>query len=189
MGYYDGNTVTALWNYAQRYALNDNSFGTVFGPSTPGALNLISGQTNAVATTNGISGGSVISDLSGGQTAIGDPDPLNDVCSSATTLQVRMSGKNIRDLLNAADVTWGWFNGGFNRQTVNTNGTTGCLRSTVSPFVGVTAKDYSPHHRSFQYYASTANPLHTPPASANEIGHNGPANRTYDSSSKRRALA
>ena len=25
MGYYDGNTVTALWNYAQRYALNDNS--------------------------------------------------------------------------------------------------------------------------------------------------------------------
>ena len=46
MGYYDGNTVTALWNYAQRFAMNDNSFDTVFGPSTPGALNLISGQTN-----------------------------------------------------------------------------------------------------------------------------------------------
>jgi phospholipase C len=26
MGYYDGNTVTALWNYAQNYALNDNSY-------------------------------------------------------------------------------------------------------------------------------------------------------------------
>src|SRR5205823_4056894 len=38
MGYYDGNTVTALWNYAQHFALNDNSFGTTFGPSTPGAL-------------------------------------------------------------------------------------------------------------------------------------------------------
>ena len=25
MDYYDGNTVTALWNYAQHYALNDNS--------------------------------------------------------------------------------------------------------------------------------------------------------------------
>jgi phospholipase C len=35
MGYYDGNTVTALWNYAQQYAMNDNFFGTTFGPSTP----------------------------------------------------------------------------------------------------------------------------------------------------------
>ncbi len=25
MGYYDGNTVTALWNYAQHYSLSDNS--------------------------------------------------------------------------------------------------------------------------------------------------------------------
>ena len=33
MGHYDGNTVTALWNYAQHYALNDRSFGTTFGPS------------------------------------------------------------------------------------------------------------------------------------------------------------
>jgi phospholipase C len=46
MGYYDGNTVTALWNYAQHYAMNDNSYNTQFGPSTPGALNVISGQTN-----------------------------------------------------------------------------------------------------------------------------------------------
>jgi phospholipase C len=47
MGYYDGNTVTALWNYAQHYAMNDNAFNTVFGPSTPGAINLISGQHTA----------------------------------------------------------------------------------------------------------------------------------------------
>ncbi len=46
MGYYDGNTVTALWNYAQHFALNDNSFGTTFGPSTPGAINLVSGNTH-----------------------------------------------------------------------------------------------------------------------------------------------
>jgi len=37
MDYYDGNTVTGLWNYAQNFALSDNSFGTGFGPSTPGA--------------------------------------------------------------------------------------------------------------------------------------------------------
>ena len=38
LGYFDGNTVTALWNYAQQYAMSDNYYGTTFGPSTPGAL-------------------------------------------------------------------------------------------------------------------------------------------------------
>lgn len=46
MGYYDGNTVTALWNYAQQYAMSDNFHSTTFTPSTPGAINLISGQTH-----------------------------------------------------------------------------------------------------------------------------------------------
>ena len=32
MDYYDGNTVTGLWNYAQHYAMSDNSYGTTFGP-------------------------------------------------------------------------------------------------------------------------------------------------------------
>jgi phospholipase C len=45
MGYFDGNTVTAMWNFAQRFAMSDNSWGTTYGPSTPGALNLITGQT------------------------------------------------------------------------------------------------------------------------------------------------
>ncbi|ELS50992.1 putative Phospholipase C [Streptomyces viridochromogenes Tue57] len=42
MDYYDGNTVTGLWNYAQQYAMNDRSYSSVYGPSTPGALNLVS---------------------------------------------------------------------------------------------------------------------------------------------------
>ncbi len=45
MGYFDGNTVTGLWNYAQHYAMSDNSYSTMFGPSTVGALNLIAGTT------------------------------------------------------------------------------------------------------------------------------------------------
>jgi phospholipase C len=54
MGYFDGNTVTALWNYAQRFALSDNSWGTNYGPSSPGAVNLVSGQTaKAVAHSFG----------------------------------------------------------------------------------------------------------------------------------------
>ncbi len=57
MGYYDGNTVTAFWNYAQNYAMNDNSFGTNFGPSNVGAQNLISGQINGVIKTNATASG------------------------------------------------------------------------------------------------------------------------------------
>jgi phospholipase C len=45
MDYYDGNTVTALWNYAQHFAMSDNSYSDRFGPSTPGALNVTSGNT------------------------------------------------------------------------------------------------------------------------------------------------
>ena len=74
MGYYDGNTVTALWNYAQHFAMSDNSYDTNFGPSTPGALNLISGQSNGViGNINGT--GAVTDDGDGGLTAIGDADP------------------------------------------------------------------------------------------------------------------
>jgi phospholipase C len=35
MNYYDGNTVTGLWNYASQFAMSDSSFGTTFGPSSP----------------------------------------------------------------------------------------------------------------------------------------------------------
>jgi phospholipase C len=177
MGYYDGNTVTALWNYAQHFAMNDNSFSTTFGPSTPGAINLISGQTNGViATKNG--NGDEVDGGDGSLTVIGDPDPIGDVCSNPTRNQIQMGGKNIGDLLSAAGVTWGSFMGGFNLSLTNSNGTTGCSRSSVG--LAGTTNDYIPHHAWFQYYASTANPNHTPPASPAEIGHDGPANHNYD---------
>jgi phospholipase C len=51
--YFDGNTVTALWNYAQHFAMSDNSFNTAFGPSSPGAVNLASGQTHGVVASLG----------------------------------------------------------------------------------------------------------------------------------------
>ena len=177
LGYFDGNTVTALWNYAQHFAMSDNSYSTTFGPSTPGALNLISGQTNgATATLNGT--GDEVDGGNGTLSVIGDPDPIGDVCSNPTRNQVTMGGKNIGDLLNAGHVTWGSFMGGFNLSTINPNGTTGCSRSST----GLSGKtnDYIPHHAWFQYYASTANPSHTRPASIAEIGHDGPANHQYD---------
>src|ERR1700722_209680 len=45
MGYYDGNTVTALWNYAQYFAMRDNFFDSEFGTTVMGHPNLIAGQT------------------------------------------------------------------------------------------------------------------------------------------------
>ena len=177
MGYFDGNTVTALWNYAQRFAMSDNSYSTNFGPSTVGAINLISGQTNGVVNHAGGTG-AYVGDGNGGLTLIGDPDPLGDVCSGSE--QAQMGGKNIGDLLNAAGVSWGWFAGGFNLNIVNPDGSTGCNRQSTSQIVG-TQGDYVPHHTPFQYYKSTANPTHARPKSARTIGWSGdPANHNYD---------
>ncbi len=178
MGYFDGNTVTAMWNYAQNFALSDNHYGSTFGPSTVGVMNLVAGQTDGVtATLNGT--GDEVTDGNGGLTNIGDPDPIGDVCSSPTRNQVTMGGKTIGDLLNAASISWGGFMGGFNLNIVNPNGTTGCSRSSSGIAAPATA-DYIPHHSLFAYWPSVANPKHTRPAEAFEVGHNGPANHQYD---------
>jgi phospholipase C len=89
-----------------------------------------------------------------------------------------MTGKNIGDLLEAAGVSWGSFMGGFNLTAANSNGSTGCNRTSTG--LSGTTKDYIPHHAFFQYRASTSNPTHARPASIAEIGHDGPANHNYD---------
>lgn len=198
MGYFDGNTVTALWNYAQNYAMNDNSFGTTFGPSAPGAINLVSGQTNGVIATNlsasqagnyaagGGYYGELSNDSAGGINLAGDAQPLNDACMTRDAAQ--LSGKNVGDMLNAAGVSWGFFQGGFDLTITNPNGTTGCKRSTTSAVTGVTKLDYIPHHQPFQYYASTQNLTHARPSSVSAIGNTleadgktaDPANHQYD---------
>jgi phospholipase C len=194
MGYFDGNTVTGLWNYAQHFAMNDHSFGSTFGPSTPGAINLISGQTNGVINPLNVASATV-ADGQGGLTDINDADPTGDVCSS-TSANFSMSGKNIGDLLNAASISWGFFEGGFDLTATNTNGTTGCGRSTGAVYIpGKPLKaDYIPHHEPFQYYASTANLNHVRPASVAVIGTAadtgaGTANHQYDTNDFTAALA
>ena len=181
MGYYDGNTVTAFWNYAQHYAINDHSFGGTFGPSTPGALELAAGQTNGVITPTNVAS-AVVADGQGGLTDINDADPTGDLCSS-TSSNFSMSGRNVGDLLTAAKVSWGFFEGGFDLGVTNANGTTGCARTTAAPSIpGTPLKaDYIPHHQPFQYWASTANYNHARPSSVAAIGTNGDgANHQYD---------
>jgi phospholipase C len=189
MGYYDGNTITALWNYAQHFAMSDNSYSSTFGPSTPGAVNLSSGQTNGAvgfAASNGANPGNtinnIVADGQGGFSMFGDSDPHGDVCSSTTNPTTEMTGKNVGDLLNAKNISWGWFQGGFDLTAINANGTTGCTRSSTSPTVGSNVTDYSPHHQPFQYYPSTRNLGHTRPTSVASIGtsFDGGANHQYD---------
>jgi phospholipase C len=180
MGYFDGNTVTAYWNYAQHFALSDHQFDVVFGPSTPGAINLASGQTNGVVNDQNAEG-SIVADGNGGFTLIYDPEPLGDFCSNTPSGVVHMTGRNIGDLLTAANVSWGFFQGGFDLTAVNPDGSTGCLRRSTS-LAQFPTQDYVPHHEPFQYYKSTANPLHVRPASVATIATNkdGAANHQYD---------
>jgi phospholipase C len=169
MDYYDGNTVTALWNYAQHYTLNDNSYSTQFGPSTPGALNLISGQTNGTTANGGTS-----TAVANG-TMIGDVDPTFDQCSNGSTpgrVTASLSGANVGDLLNRQNITWGWFQGGFTPSSLS-NRTAICATSHNNIGNSPSA-DYSPHHEPFQYYASTANPNHVSPTSVSQVGVSDP---------------
>jgi phospholipase C len=204
MDYYDGNTVTALWNYAQHYAMSDNSWDTTFGPSTPGALNLISGQTHGAISYDPTTGkqtatpdayGVKSPDAKGVGTVTADPDPVYDDCADAdhtsTNALVGMRGKNIGDLLNAKNVTWGWFQGGF-RPTTTWDGQTGHYAkcdATTTNVAGASVLDYSPHHNPFAYYASTSNPHHLAPSSVAKIGQTDQANHQYDLTDFDAALA
>ena len=170
MGYYDGNTVTALWNYAQAFAMSDNSYSTVFGPSTPGALNLISGQTHGFAPDVNPVNGTTGTAVTANQTIVGDPQPAGDVCDTRDrTTSIDPKNRNIGDLLNAKGISWGWFQGGFRN----------CAQSHANK-AGVVSLDYIPHHQPFQYFASTINPNHLPPTSVAAIGHTDQANHQYD---------
>ena len=185
MDYYDGNTVTALWNYAQNYAMSDNSYDTTYGPSTPGAINLISGQTYGAevvdANGNPISDTAVVGSPNSSNlgTDIADMDGAYDDCARAGNT-LKMTGQNVGDLLNAKNVSWGWFQGGFGATTPATATSKAVCGATHTNIGGATIGDYSAHHDPFEYYQSTANPHHLAPASVAEVGHNGQANHQYD---------
>jgi phospholipase C len=155
--------------------MSDNSYGTNFGPSTVGALNLISGQTHGVTTETP----NVANNVAMG-TVIGDPRPpaALDDCTIATAAKAQMTGTNVGDLLNQQGVTWGWFQGGFKPSAV-VNGKAVC-QTAHQNIAGATVTDYIPHHEPFQYFASTANPHHLPPSSVAKIGQTDQANHQYD---------
>jgi len=186
MGYYDGNTVTALWNYAQHFAMSDNFFSTTFGPSLLGHLNLISGQTHnativnpKVHETNTNDGSRIING-----TVIGNKDPALDDCSDSTHSVILMKGRNIGDLLNSKNITWGWFSEGFIPSVKTDDGKWHCSSSSGGVLLPLnnTNKnhDYYPLVEPFQYYNSTANIHHLSPKSVATIGQTDQANHQYN---------
>jgi phospholipase C len=182
--------------------MSDNFFGTTFGPSTPGALNLIAGNTFpatlAPLRANGsksnpagqIAGGLADSTVTVAA-VVGDPRPHLDECVQTTkglagSNQITLSGKNVGDLLNAKGITWGWFQGGFAPTGVDAHGLAVCGQhhSGLAGDDAMTQSsngDYIPHHEPFQYYPQTVNPHHVRPSNPLLIGTSSDgANHQYD---------
>jgi phospholipase C len=174
MGYYDGNTVTALWNYAQHFAMSDNFFDTEFGTTVMGHLNLITGQTHQTYEPGNVQKTGANSFVIRNGSVIANLDSALEDCRSAPVsgvpvAAVQMTGHNVGDLLNAKGISWGWFYGDFTAQP----------GSTATQAVCTAA--YDEHYDPFQYYALTANPHHLPPSSTALIGHQADqANHQYD---------
>jgi phospholipase C len=208
VGYFDGNTVTALWNYAQYFAMADNFFATSSGESTRGHLNLIAGDIAGVqcaAVDRVLVDGSpgnfpecggpadstdimAPTDPSGDlATLVDDADGFWDVCSETKDIAA-LTGRNIGNLLNDAGITWGWFMGGF---AVDANGdcTSQHFKEAYCAAIdaslqaecqGQTLPDYEAHYNPFQLFQSTANPRHLPPSSVSMVGLQDQANHLYD---------
>ena len=209
MGYFDGNTVTALWNYAQYFAISDNFFATMNGESARGHHNLVKADAYGALCTEvkkpdkvWVDDGLTVPSCNGPVdstatpaptngnlgTLLDDADPFWDVCSEKDET-VAMSGRNIGDLLNEQGITWGWFQGGFALPspapagcTVNQHPKVAYCKAIGNPddCTSVLLADYVAHYNPFQYYQSTANPMHLPPSSVWMIGYDDQANHLYD---------
>ena len=183
MDYYDGNTVTAEWNYAQNYAMSDNNWDTTFGPSTEGAISVSSGLSSGgyAVTPSGTKTSDPNAVTSDG-TIYGDLDPYYDQCSdsdhTSTNPEGVLTGQNIGDLLNTKHITWGWFQSGFDPTSHNSGGAV-CGAESEN-IAGTELTEYTPHWNPFNFTASTANPAHLAPTSEAAIGRTDQANHQYD---------
>src|SRR5205085_10348762 len=99
-----------------------NSYSTVFGPSTPGAMNVTAGNTYGAicGPTSAVYQGTPCSappgtapatpgspQSQGTETVYSDADPNYDICSAtqdgkSATQTIQMGGKNLGDLLSQA---------------------------------------------------------------------------------------
>lgn len=171
MGYYDGNSVTALWNYAQHYAMADRLFASNYTTEAGGMIDLIAGTNKGVVPK--LSPGVSFRD-----SLIQDNPPLYDDASKGR-FKVSYSRKNIGDLLNQHDVTWGYFAGGFAPSARLSSGKAQVSARSLNS-QGSLIEDYQPISDPFQYFKSTANPHHLAPSSLAMVGYSDQAHHQYD---------
>jgi phospholipase C len=160
MDYYDGNTVTAMWNYAQHFAMSDNSYETTFGGTGPGHINIASGNTTvdmshhsgtltiatAASPDKQLTPNGLTTNGQPGYSLTNNANPYWDDCSLSAS--VALSGTNIGDELNAAGVSWGYFKGGFGPTTTfatATGGTQATSDFIPHEFVNSTFWQSAPH--------------------------------------------
>lgn len=139
MAYEDCHTIPFLWMYAHRFALYDHIFDAMYGPSTPGNIDLIAAQTgqtqwaqhpNEVVKGEGAPGEPVLDDLDPAWGPYTDKFPHTHQYDQtyATVLLTLMGGKaglakvdsdairkDIGTLtrLDERRIPWGWYQEGF----------------------------------------------------------------------------
>jgi phospholipase C len=162
MGHEDCSTIPFLWMYAHRFALYDHIFQAMYGPSTPGNIDLIAGQTGQTQAARHPDE-AFRSIFAPGEPVVNDAEPdfgpyaftyeehgVHQVDQTYATLMLSLSGRNapkakidaddIKDdiselaRLNRQAVPWGWYQEGFG------NGE------------GDDHPAYIPHHNAPQYF-------------------------------------
>lgn len=170
MGYYDGNAVTGLWNYAQHYAMADHLFASDYTTQAGGMIDLIAGTSKGVLPKK--SPGVSFQDL----LIQNNPPKFDD--DSQGRFKVSMQRQNIGDLLNQHNVTWGYFSGGFTPSARTKQGKAQFHARSMNS-QGSLVSDYNPINEPFQYFSTTANPHHLSPSAPEMIGQSDRAHHQY----------
>ncbi len=140
MAYEDCRTIPFLWLYAHHFALYDHIFDAMYGPSTPGNIDLIAGQTGQTQWAQHPNE-AVKPDIKGpGEPVLDDLDPawgpytngvpsMHQLDQTYATLMLTLLGRkatlakvdddaikqDIGELtkLHARAIPWGWYQEGF----------------------------------------------------------------------------
>lgn len=163
MAHEDCHTIPFLWMYAHRFALYDHIFQAMYGPSTPGNIDLIAGQTGQTQAARHPDE-AFKSALSGrGEPVVDDENPAfgpyayprqakeqHQYDQTYATLMLTLSGRkatkvkidtddikqDIGELtkLDKKAISWGWYQEGFGNGKGNNH------------------PGYIPHHNAPQYF-------------------------------------
>jgi len=141
MAHEDCTTVPFLWMYAHRFSLYDHIFQAMYGPSTPGNIDLIAGQTGQTQAARHPDE-KFQSVFGTGEPVVNDADPdfgpyafpyeakgLHQLDQTYATVMLSMSGRDASEVKKDADdikddiseltrldqkaISWAWYQEGF----------------------------------------------------------------------------